>query len=73
MEGAGAAWNRAQAKHRKAFESWVSQLPVVKPDICWSAGCIGAGVCANLSVPYLGRSAGLRGNTVAAENARTRR
>jgi len=50
MEGAGAARNRAQAKHRKAFEPWVSQPPVVKPDICWSAGCIGAGVCVKLSV-----------------------
>ena len=74
MEGAGAAWNRAQAKHRKAFEPWVSQPAVVKPDICWSAGCIGAGVCANLSVPYLGRSAGFRAmSAVAAEDARTRR
>jgi hypothetical protein len=73
MEGAGAARNRAQAKHRKAYEPWVSQPSVVKPDICWSAGCIGVGVCANLSVPYLGRSAGLRGNTVAAEDARTKR
>jgi hypothetical protein len=74
MEGAGAAWNRAKAKHRKAFEPWVSQPSVVKPDICWSAGCIGAGVCVNLSVPYLGRSAGLRAmSAVAAEDARTRR
>ena len=73
VEVLDAARNRAKAKHRKAHVSWVSQPSVVKPDICWSTGRIGDGLCANLSVPYLGRSAGLRGNTVAAENARTRR
>ena len=73
MEAVGAARNRAQAKRRKAHEPRVSQLPVTKPSICWSAGCIGDGVRAKLSVSYPGRAAGLRGNTVAAENARTRR
>jgi len=73
VEVLDAARNRAKAKHRKAHVSWVSQPSVVKPDICWSTGRIGDGLCANLSVPYLGRSVGLRGNTVAAEDARTRR
>jgi hypothetical protein len=73
MEALGAARNRAKAKHRKAFRPWVSQPSVAKPDICWSAGRTGDGVRVNLSVPYPGRSAGLRGDTVAAEDARTRR
>ena len=73
VEVLDAARNRAKAKHRKAHVSWVSQPSVVKPNICWPTGRIGDGLCANLSVPYLGRSAGLRGNAVAAENARTRR
>jgi hypothetical protein len=73
MEAVGAARNRAQAKRRKAFEPWVSQLPVAKPDFCWSAGCIGDGVRAKLSVSYPGRAAGLRGDTVTAEDERTRR
>ena len=73
VEVLDAVRNRAKAKHRKARVPWVSQPSVAKPDICWSAGCIGAGVCVKLSVPYLGRSAGLRGDTVAAEDARTRR
>jgi hypothetical protein len=73
MEAVGAARNRAQAKRRKAREPWVSQPPVAKPDICWSAARIGDGIRVKLSEPYLGRSAGLRGDTVAAEDARTRR
>ena len=73
MEAVGAARNRAQAKRRKALEPWVSQLPVAKPDFCWSAGCIGDGVRVKLSVTYPGRAAGLRGDTVAAEDERTRR
>jgi len=73
MEAVGAARNRAQAKRRKACEPWVSQPPEAKPDVCWSAVCIGDGVRVKLSVSYLGRSAGLRGDTVAAENERTRR
>jgi hypothetical protein len=73
MEAVGAARNRAQAKRRKAREPWVSQPSVVKPNICWTAACIGDGVRVKLSVPYLGRPAGLRGDTVVAENARTRR
>jgi hypothetical protein len=74
MEVAGAARNRAQAKHRKACSPWVSQLPVTKPDICWSAVCIGDGIRVKFCVPYPGRSAGFRGvTTVVAENERTRR
>jgi hypothetical protein len=38
----------AKAKHRKAHVSWVSQPSVVKPNICWSTGRIGDGLCANL-------------------------
>jgi hypothetical protein len=73
MEAVGAARNRAQAKRRKARTPWVSQPPVAKPDVCWSAACIGDGVRVKLSVPYLGRPAGFRGDTVTAEDARTRR
>jgi hypothetical protein len=73
MEVVGAARNRAKAKHRKARMPWVSQPSVAKPDICWSAVRIGDGIRVKLSVPYPGRSAGLRGSTVAAEDARTRR
>ena len=73
VEVVDAVRNRAKAKHRKALVSWVSRLPAAKPNICWSTGCIGGGIRANFSDPSLGRSAGLRGNTVAAENARTRR
>jgi hypothetical protein len=73
VEVLDAVRNRAKAKHRKALVSWVSRPPAAKPNICWSTGCIGDGIRANFSAPYLGRSAGLRGNTVAPENARTRR
>ena len=74
VEVVSAARNRAQAKHRKADVPWVSQPSVTMPDICWSARRIGDGIRAKLSVPYLGRSAGLRGTTaVAAEDERTRR
>jgi hypothetical protein len=73
MEAVGAARNRAQAKRRKAHEPWVSQPSVTKPHFCWSAGCIGDGVRVKLSVSYPGRAAGLRGDTVVAENEGTRR
>lgn len=74
MEVVGAARNRAQAKHRKARKPWVSQPPVVKPDFCWSAACIGDGIRVKFCVSYPGRSAGLRAmSAVAAEDERTRR
>jgi hypothetical protein len=73
MEAVGAARNRAQAKRRKARTPWVRQPSVPKPDFCWSAACIGDGVRVKLSVSYPGRAAGLRGDTVAAEDERTRR
>lgn len=73
MEAVGAARNRAQAKHRKARAPWVSQPSVAKPSVCQTGVCIGAGVRVKLSVSYPGRPAGLRGDTVAAENERTRR
>jgi hypothetical protein len=50
MEAVGAARNRAQAKHRKARASWVSQPSVVKPAVCQTSVCIGAGVRVKLSV-----------------------
>jgi hypothetical protein len=43
VEVVGAVWNRAKAKHRKARETWVSQPPVAKPEICRSSVCIGDG------------------------------
>jgi hypothetical protein len=50
MEVVGAARNRAQAKHRKAREPRVRQLPVPKPDVCRAAARTGDGVRAKLSV-----------------------
>jgi hypothetical protein len=47
MEAVGAARNRAQAKRRKARESWVSQPLVAKPEICRSAARIGDGFVRN--------------------------
>lgn len=73
LEAVGAARNRAQAKRRKARKPWVSLSLEAKPEICWSAACIGDGVRVKFCVSYPGRSAGLRGNTVAAEDERTRR
>jgi len=73
MEALGAARNRAKAKRRKARTSWVSRSPAAKPEICRSTACIGDGIRVKFCVSYPGRSAGLRGNTVAAENERTRR
>jgi hypothetical protein len=72
MEAVGAARNRAQARHRKARASWVSQPSVVSPLSVRTSVCIGVGVRVKLSA-YPGRPVGLRGNTVAAENERTRR
>lgn len=43
LEAVGAARTRAKAKHRKAREPWVSLPLETKPDICWSAACIGDG------------------------------
>ena len=74
MEVVGATRNRAKAKHRKARTSWVSQPPVAKPDICWSAACMGDGIRVKFCVSYPGRSAGFRAmSSVAAEDERTRR
>ena len=73
VEAVGAARNRAQAKRRKARKPWVSLSLEAKPEICWSAACIGDGVRVKFCVPYPGRSAGLRSNAVAAEDERTRR
>ena len=61
VEAVGAARNRAKAKHRKAWESWVSQPPVAKPVVCQATLCIGDGVRVKLSVLTRGDSAGLRG------------
>ena len=65
MEAVGAARNRAQAKRRKACVPWVSQPTVAKPNILLVGRMYWRRVRVKLSVPYLGRSAGLRGNTVA--------
>ena len=43
VEAVGAARTRAKAKHRKAREPWVSLPLEAKPEICWSAACIGDG------------------------------
>jgi len=73
VEAVGATRNRAKAKRRKVHTSWVSRSLAAKPEICWSTACIGDGVRVKFCVPYPGRSAGLRGDTVATENERTRR
>ena len=73
MEAVGAARNRAKAKRRKACEPWVSRSLATKPKVCRSAVCIGDGIRVKFCVSYPGRSAGLRGDTVAAEDERTRR
>jgi hypothetical protein len=73
MEAVGAARNRAKAKRRKACEPWVSRSLAAMPEICRSAACIGDGVRVKFCVSYPGRSAGLRGDTVAAKDERTRR
>ena len=43
VEAVSAARTRAKAKHRKAREPWVSLPSEAKPEICWSAACIGDG------------------------------
>lgn len=74
VEVVGAARNRAKAKHRKAREPWVSQLPVAKPVVCQTVVCIGDGVRVKLSVPLPGETCRLPWATmVAAEDERTRR
>jgi len=73
MEAVGAARNRAQAKRRKARKPWVSQPSVAKPDICWSAACIGDGFV-RISVFLPGETCRSPwATTVAAEDERTRR
>ena len=73
MEAVGATRNRAKAKRRKARQPWVSRSLAAKPEIRWSVACIGDGIRVKFCVSYPGRSAGLRGETVAAEDERTRR
>jgi hypothetical protein len=73
MEAVGAARNRAQAKHRKACEPWVSQPLVAKPEICRSAACMGDGFV-RISAFLPRESCRPPGATpVAAEDERTRR
>lgn len=74
VEVVGATWNRAKAKHRKARVPWVSQPPVAKPEICWSAVCIGDGVQAKFCVLTRGDLPASQAQVwVAVEDERTRR
>ena len=73
MEAVGAARTRAKAKHRKAPEPWVSLPQEAKPEVCWSAGCIGDGF--ERSSVHLTRGdlpASRASARVVVENARTR-
>lgn len=74
MEVACATRNRAQAKHRKACKSWVSELPVAKPEVCWSTACIGDGLERSFLTVTRGDLSASRGTPlVIAKNERTRR
>jgi len=69
-----AARNRTQVKHRKACESWVSEFPVAKPEICWSTVCIGDGFARSFLTLTRGDLSASRGRPlVVAKNERTRR
>lgn len=72
MEAVGAARNRAQAKRRKARGPWVSQPLVAKPDICWSAECIGDGFVRNSASLPRETCRPPWATTVTAEDERTR-
>ncbi len=69
-----AARNRAKAKHRKACKSWVSEPPVVKPEVCWLTVRIGDGFARSFLTLTRGDSSASRGRPlVIAKDERTRR
>ncbi|MEN9578454.1 MAG: hypothetical protein RJA70_1463 [Pseudomonadota bacterium] len=73
MEAVGAVRNRTQVKHRKARVPWVSLPPEAKPDICWSAVCIGDGFeRSSVSLTRGDLPASQTSVWVATENERTR-
>jgi hypothetical protein len=66
--------NRTQVKHRKACKSWVSEPPVVTPEVCWSTACIGDGFVRSFLTLTRGDLSASRGRPlVIAKNERTRR